>query len=225
MIEILADNIYVCGDIHSDWDKWDEKVKYFNLRNCCFIHCGDGGEGFLPFDWWLDLNEICKERNIQFLNVRGNHSDPDLFRGENRIHYSHLEFLEDYSFKRINGLEFLFVGGAISTDRYKRKVGYGYWLDERFVLEIDKIKPCDVLITHSAPIWNGPISKVSIEGECKKDLTLWDDCCKERADITELIELCMCDRHFCGHFHEYYMSERDGCRSRILGKVEIIELK
>jgi hypothetical protein len=167
------------------------------------------------------LNNRFKKRNIQFKGARGNHDDPKYFLGT--VNHSHFELIRDYSYQTFNGEKFLFVGGAVSIDRRIRVPNMSWWEDEAFVLKPELVDKVDVLITHSAPNWIGDFSKQGIAGWCEKDPTLWEECVKEREDIAKLIELCGAKKHWCGHFHQSHFASHNGCDSRILDILEIVE--
>jgi len=178
-----TNSILVVGDNHGEYDALFNKIKSYNMSDCILIHVGDGGEGFLPYEKQLRqfeyLNDFFKKYNIEYLSIRGNHSDPSYFDGS--INLSNFKLLPDYTTLTLNDKKFLFVGGAISIDRTIRKEGISYWKDEVFKLDESKIQQCDVLITHSAPTWNGPIEKNGMLASfCQKDPTLWDECMEER---------------------------------------------
>lgn len=221
--------VLVVGDIHGKWDALFRKIQTLDLRDCVLICVGDLGVGFkdshakeiraLQF-----ANDFFAPRNIDFLSIRGNHDNPAFFNGEIKA-LSNLRLLPDYHVETINDKRFLFVGGAISIDRRLRKQGVSYWSDEGFKLDQSKIQRCDVLITHSAPTWNGPIDKSGImEHYCQKDGTLWDECMTERKQHDILVKLCGATRHYCGHFHLFSAVDFDACVSTILDELEIAEI-
>lgn len=219
--------IYLIGDIHGQFSKMMDQVDKFDLKNCYLICVGDLGLGFRMSDTQccILMNQFFRERNIKFYSIRGNHDDPLYFKGRWRVNHSHFELIEDYTLMELNGEKFLFVGGAVSIDRRYRLEGQSYWIDEIFKLEMDKIKECDVIVTHSGPTWNGPFEKGGIQGWCDKDPTLWDECVKERKEHDILIKESKAEYHYCGHFHAYYSVDFNGCRSRILDEFEIVEHK
>lgn len=211
------------GDTHGNFSVLLAKIKQYDLRDAWLISVGDIGIGFLhPMKQRRvlnDLNTAFKNRNIFFMGIRGNHDDPAYFDGNTQ--FSNLELLPDYTARNLNGEDFLFVGGAISIDRQCRVLGQSYWLDETFVLKPELTTPCDVLVAHSAPYWLGPFDKQGIEGWCQKDLTLWDECYKERIEIDQLIQLCGAKRSYHGHFHQSAWSDHRECYSSILDINEI----
>ena len=217
--------ILIHGDNHGQWDRLFRIIDEKAIENCTLISAGDCGIGFkAPHKQEREfelLNDRFKKRNINYLAIRGNHDDPSYFLGQ--YNYSHFKLLPDYHTEILNGEKFLFVGGAISIDRRYRTLGHSYWSDEAFVLDESKIFECDVLITHSAPTWNGPIDKSGIDNWCQKDPTLWDDCLKERKDISALIKKCKAKKHYCGHFHEYFYIDFEECHSTILAIDHFVE--
>jgi UDP-2,3-diacylglucosamine pyrophosphatase LpxH len=217
--------VLICGDIHGDWQAFMTKLKYQKISDCLMIGVGDLGIGFLhpekqerQFEW---LNDHFKSHNIEFVGIRGNHDHKKYF--DENVKYSNFELLPDYTYRTINGEKFLFVGGAVSVDRCIRVPERNYWYDEGFVLDVEKIEECDVLITHSAPSWIGPADKSTISGWCAKDPTLWDECMHERRQHDELIKLAKPKRHYIGHFHTFEQVEHNGCLSRIVDIMELVE--
>jgi predicted phosphodiesterase len=219
--------ILVLGDNHGKYDKLFKKLDDLEINNCTLIHLGDGGEGFLPHKKQMrqfeHLNECFKKRDIQYLSIRGNHSDPAYFNGS--INLSNFKLLPDYTYLTLNDKKFGFVGGAVSIDRRMRAEGISYWKNEKFVLDHSKIERCDVLITHSAPSWNGPCDKAGIAHWCDRDVTLWDECVQERKEHDILLKLCGASHHFAGHFHCCFSVDFDGCVSTILDELEIKEIR
>jgi UDP-2,3-diacylglucosamine pyrophosphatase LpxH len=216
--------IYIIGDNHGKYDVMFRFIEAYEIKDCILIHVGDGGEGFVPYDKQMrqfnHYNDQFKSKEIEYLSIRGNHSDPAYFDGS--VNLSHFKLLPDYHTQIINGEKFLFVGGAISIDRKIRKEGFSYWENEPFVLDKSKIEECDVLITHSAPTWLGPFDKKGILSWCEKDEFLWRDCLKEREDHDILFELAKPKKSYAGHFHQRFSVDINGCRAKILAELEII---
>lgn len=219
--------IYITTDSHGEWDALFRKLEHLQIEDCVLLHCGDVGIGFKPENKQhkeIDLiNNRFKKRGIQFIGCRGNHDSPQYFQGNLKL--SHFELLPDYTYREFNGEKFLFVGGALSIDRIMRLPNVSWWEDEAFVLKPELVEKVDVLITHSSPSWNGPFEKIGIASWCDKDPTLWDECVKERYAHDELINLCKPKKHFCGHFHLSSTVEVNGCRSKILDILEIVEYR
>ena len=229
MQNFLNKPVYILGDVHGKWEELFNRIKNYEIKDCYLICVGDLGVGFKDSHSkeirCLEIaNEFFAKRDIQFLSIRGNHDAPSFFNKEIQT-FSNLRLIPDYHIEFINDKKFLFVGGAISIDRKIRKPNISYWEDETFVLKSNFIVECDVLITHSAPIWIGPVDKDGILGWCDRDEYLWRDCMKERDDLTALYKLARPKKAFCGHFHQHFMVDFDGCRARILAELEIVEHK
>jgi hypothetical protein len=219
--------VYIIGDIHGAFGRLKKKVEHLDLRGCYLICVGDLGIGFNysaegEVHSCNNLNDFFAERDVSFMSIRGNHDDPAFFGGASTINLSHFKLLPDYHTETLNGERFLFVGGAVSIDRGMRVEGRSWWRDEKFVYLPERVSQCDVLITHSAPSWNGPFDKDGIAGWCETDPTLWDACYKERVDTDALIVQCGAKKHYCGHFHAYHWVDFKECYSTIL---EIEQIK
>jgi len=219
------EKILVLGDHHGNYNRVFDKIYKNQIENCLLIHVGDGGEGFKSRDKEMEtfdiLNEEFRSLNIEYVSIRGNHSDPSYFDGS--VDLSHFKLLPDYHTEIINGEKFLFVGGAVSIDRILRFPDISYWENEAFVLDESKVVQCDVLITHSAPTWIGPMDKEALSGWTKQDPTLWEECMEERKNHNRLIELCKPSKSYHGHFHESRWADEAGCFSTILNIEEIKE--
>jgi hypothetical protein len=220
--------VYIIGDIHGAFGRLKQKVMEAGLNDCYLICVGDLGIGFnYSFDGEMrsskDLNKFFADRDIIFMSIRGNHDDPEFFGGQHAINLSHFKLLPDYHAETLSGQRFLFVGGAVSIDRALRVEGRSWWRGEKFEYLPERVSECDVLITHSAPTWNGPFDKEGIAGWLRDDATLWDACYKERVEHDALIVQCGAKKHYCGHFHEYSWAENDDCCSTILNIEEIKE--
>jgi Icc-related predicted phosphoesterase len=220
--------ILVIGDIHGEFDTLFRVLDASGVENCTLICVGDLGIGFINSKKQLKQIEILqnsfKKRGIEFFSIRGNHDDPSYFDGS--VNFSHFKLISDYSFFEINEIKFGFIGGAVSVDRKLRKEGVNWWKEEGVVFDPSRVQECDVLITHAGSTWNPTFFKRDAVAEYGiKDLHLKDDCGKEKRQVSELISLCKPKKHFCGHFHFYSLAENNGCVSRVLDIMEIVELR
>ena len=224
-MELTTNLLVVMGDTHGDWGSALDAIQRNSISDAIILHVGDVGIGFLPKDVQEEilesLNAELAERNVRMYCIRGNHDDPQYFTGA--YAYSHVSLMPDYTRMRINGEEFLFVGGAISIDRTKRTPFKSWWPDEGLVYSAERAAPCDVLVTHTAPNWVGPNDKTCIAYYTEQDTSLWSECVDERILMNKLIEACCAKRHYCGHFHMSATAENNGCRSTILNINELLE--
>ena len=226
MKTIETDLLLILGDTHGEWASLFNYLDRINCRDAVMLHVGDVGIGFrgnqkLEVGSLVIVNNQLKERNIRLYAIRGNHDDPSYFNGS--YNFSNLELLPDYSQISINGERFLFVGGAVSIDRINRTMYRSWWPDEGLVLDEGKAVECDVLITHTAPSWIGPTDKNGIEFYTNRDNSLWKECVEERSVVDKLLALTKAKKHYCGHFHESVLAKNNGCTSRILNIMELIE--
>lgn len=237
--------VITTSDHHGEWHKLKDKIYHLELKDCIIISCGDLGVGFASRQQSYALFEALDvwfaNRNILFLGIRGNHDDPQYFDGS--INLSNFKLIPDYTYSTIQGKRWGFVGGAISIDRCDRVKNVSYWEDEAFILREDLIQPCDVLVTHSVPWWLGPYDKQGIKYWLDKekstnkynhnkpfypdfyDKDLWEECKKERQDISELIRLSKCKQSYHGHMHLFAQVEQGGCLARIIDILEFVEYR
>jgi hypothetical protein len=226
-------NIILCGDHHSEYGALFKKIDHNSITDCLIIMVGDGGEGFVKpdkaqVDHYKRLNEEFKKRNIEYIAIRGNHSCPQWFKGQ--INYSNFKLIPDYAVLEINGEIWQFVGGAVSVDRKYRVEGRDYWRDETFVLNEEKAVRCDVLITHTAPMWIGPPCKGGfVQPFIDKDVHLYDELIQERKLVGKLFDICQPKKSFHGHFHTHEVSEYSNtnykCSATILDILEFHEYR
>ena len=191
----------------------------------------------------LELNAFFKKRNIIFLAIRGNHDDPEFFKG-NHI-YSNLQLLEDYTTMIIDDRKYLFIGGALSIDRKYRlskdqqNAAYGssrrtYWFDEPFMINEEKLKDItgvDILITHTAPEWCHPDNRTGfgalVDEFAYYDKELYKDLELERKNVTQVFSILgkngnYISEHYYGHFHTSKITMNGYCNHYLLNINEFI---
>jgi predicted phosphodiesterase len=122
--ETFDQPIYIIGDIHGDFDTLKKSLlKYKTLETCVLIIAGDIGLGAIRDEYYQetfeDLNNLCLERHIQLFMVRGNHDNPSYF-DEEKIAFSNVKSVPDYSVISVGDNHILCVGGGISIDRKNR---------------------------------------------------------------------------------------------------------
>jgi len=226
METVKTNLLLVLGDTHGEWSTLFNYLERINCSDAVICHVGDVGIGFrgikkLEVGSLQVINDMLAERNIVMYAIRGNHDDPAYFDGSHNL--SNLKLLPDYTLMNINGEHFLFVGGAVSIDRKSRTIHKSWWPNEVLVLDESKVEQCDVLITHTAPSWIGPTDKTGIKHYSDIDESLWSECVEERATIDKLINLTKPKKHYCGHFHESALAKNNGCISRIVNIMELVE--
>lgn len=127
---------YLLGDHHSNYDDLIRALLRKGLRDCRIIHVGDGEEGY-PEYWDSETPEHLYKAfasiEIEYLSIRGNHSNPNVFDGS--INLPNFKLLPDYTRLEINGESWLFVGGAVSINRLDREQEKTWWLAEEMILD------------------------------------------------------------------------------------------
>lgn len=218
-------NIVYIGDLHGNFNHITWWLKAHHIKNCTLVQVGDFGVGFKPNteDYVLQtLNKELGKRESILLVIRGNHDNPIYFDGNHD--YEFIKFLPDYTDMEIDGLNHLFIGGAISIDRTVRVEGIDYWKNEGFVNDIEKAKSfknIDVVVTHTAPNFVSPLKLNGIVMHyAQKDDLLLSDLETERNAITEVFNEIkknnQLKHHFYGHFHDTAKETVDNCRHVML---------
>jgi hypothetical protein len=219
---------YVLGDHHGEIENLLAILDARGIRNSVIVHVGDGHEGLQKcgMSELMSLNQEFAFRGVEYLSIRGNHCNPCYFEGQHLL--SNLKLLPDYYRRSINGETWLFAGGAVSINRID-KIGSGeWWSHEDFRLDPTKIRPADVLVTHSGPSWIGPgCSSPLIKSYARAEedfgtSSLIADLKEERRRHDELFRLVKPRTWYLGHFHERAEKTRSGCRTRILDCLELI---
>lgn len=222
--------MYFMGDNHGEYEIMFDLINKHELTDCYFIHMGDGGEGFVHTEkqlrQFIHLNEFFKARNIHYMSIRGNHSDPFYFKTENQMPLSNFELIEDYTVVEYSGKLIQFIGGAISIDRTVRHEGISYWSNEVVNFDEDKCQKVDVLVTHTAPSWCFPqkFNRIVYDWSLR-DASLLKELTTERAIMDKIFNICQPSIHLYGHFHSSWTEEVNNCKHKLLDINEIWELK
>jgi hypothetical protein len=218
------------GDHHGGWSYIFDIIKSKKISDCYIICVGDGGHGFLKKEKEMEqfekLNNLFKDRNIEYKSIRGNHDDPSYFKGSNRICLDNFELIEDYSVCEYNSKHIQFIGGAVSIDRTGRTVGVSYWEDEGVVFNKESCQKIDILVTHTTPSHCFPQQfNEMVYGWAREDAYLLEDLTDERAVMDEIFKLCSPSLHLYGHFHSSWTERVNGCVSKLLDINELWEYR
>ncbi len=112
------------GDIHGAFDGLTGWFRQYDLQDATLVFCGDVGLGFESEEYYKQtfrkLNRECHKRNLTLVFMRGNHDDPSYF-AEQKINYSNIKSVPDYTILSVAGFTILCVGGGISIDRVNRQ--------------------------------------------------------------------------------------------------------
>jgi calcineurin-like phosphoesterase family protein len=222
--------ILFLGDHHGAWSQLLEIIADKKITDCYLISVGDSGIGFTDKKKQERINEQLnkefKNRGIVFMSIRGNHDDPDYFKGSNKVSLSNFELLEDYTIINYEDKRIQLIGGAISIDRTARREGASYWKHEGLDFDKEKCEKVDILVTHTAPSWCFPQQfNEMVYSWAREDAYLLDELTDERAVVDEIFKICQPTHHFYGHFHSSWTETVNKCTHKLLNINELYELR
>jgi hypothetical protein len=219
---------YLLGDHHTNYDDLLRAMLRKGWKNVRIVHVGDGEEGY-PGSWDEDtavrLDKGFAALGLEYLSIRGNHSNPHVFDGS--IMLPNFKLLPDYSRLEINGESWLFVGGAVSINRIERELGKTWWVEEEMVLREDLAHPADVLVTHAGPSWLSPPPNLLVEGFIRSEEaigchSLRQELADEQLRHDRLFELVKPRHWYFGHYHQRADHQHEGCAIKQLGLADVV---
>ena len=209
-------SLYFLGDVHGNWKylEWELSTSFKAFVDSDIIQVGDFGVGFRTIEQEMaalyEINDTLFTINAMLYIIRGNHDDPTYF-STNKLEFSNIKFLKDYTVLNCSGKNILCVGGAVSIDRvYRHHNNMHHFKGEEFNLNLDLVptnKKIDILVTHTAPTFCYPTGFNNlVYSFAANDPTLLDDLTKERKLLTELFDYLKetdnnITHHYYGHFH------------------------
>jgi hypothetical protein len=112
------------------------------------IVCGNCGIGIKSKEFYQSLfarfNTILEKNNCHVLFVRGNNDNPSFFN-EDKLNFSNIKCVKDYTVVQLKHFNCLCIGGAVSIDR-KWKIAQSerlgkkiYWENEGVIYDEDKL--------------------------------------------------------------------------------------
>lgn len=214
------ERVYFIGDVHGCFPQFRNTVYSVHMADerhrkiktnepTLWIVCGDIGLGFNKDEYYAQIfnefNEQCAKRNISIILVRGNHDDPSYFNDE-KINYSNIKAVSDYSVLQTRVLTILCVGGGLSIDRswrkseeikrnkYSKSKRYKYyWEDEMPIFskeKLDDLKEQGIIVnaiaSHTAPSFCYPLAKDASFSWFRVDNKLRDDLKIERETMDSI---------------------------------------
>lgn len=195
------------------------------------IQLGDFGAGFVHDKKIESLANKFSDAGCRCLVVAGNHDEPIYFKENRKLKGGAIEFLPKTHFRKINDKGILFLGGAISVDRYERIEGRSWWRDEKFFLEeeyLKSVRGVDHIISHTCPDFAKPV--ISHKGDIVDyykdfDLNLIADLEKEGRLMNLAWNIVKENNNVksfnFGHFHTRKKEVFDNCLFRCYGIDEI----
>lgn len=241
------------GDIHGNFNVIHQYVKMYGITDAHIIQVGDFGVGFQTVEKEKRMLEmyhpLLVKNNVHVWAIRGNHDYKPHFDND-PFGFTNIHLVSDYTVLNLADKNILCIGGAVSVDRewrYTRKQKEGifenttlgvesWWPDEKFVLDIDKIKDLrniDIMVTHTCPDYCTPDNTFGlgpfVEGIIKDtgDTGLRTDLLVERNQVKELFTIIKLNNdithHYYGHFHRSDTMNMYGTKHRLLGVGELHE--
>lgn len=222
-------NILLLGDTHGSFDILGRYIKNF-VRDSYIIQVGDFcimnneednhsyEHGQLNY-----LNKCLQETNSELLIIRGNHDNPFRFKElKHPYSFENITLIPDYTELNLLGKNILLIGGAVSVDRLRNKLGVDYWKEEVFEFRSDfNYGQYDLVVTHSKPfVCDFKNDFENIKFYLSKDKALYDDLIKEK-DLFDQLYYKTKPSHFCfGHYHESYSGKFENTNFRCLDIME-----
>ena len=146
--------IAISGDTHGEWRKLNVFINSINPE--LLIVCGDFG--YWPREKEYDLKKL-KTGRTKILFCDGNHEDHHSLRrlvelGVTEVSPSVFYMKRGSVYTLPDGRRILFMGGANSTDKDQRIIGYD-WFPEETISWADMENlpdpPIDIVISHTCP--------------------------------------------------------------------------
>lgn len=235
------------GDIHGEFETIVYKLNHYT--ETVLIVCGDIGMGFHHENYYLTmfkkLNLKLSKTGNQLVMFRGNHDDPEYFKGT-FTKYKHIHLIPDYTVVEVAGIaNVLCIGGATSIDRtYRireqlRCKSKLYWGDAELpVYEQDKLDEINtmytnniqIVATHSCPSFAYPTTKQGIANWLLKDPTLDETLNTERHTMDQIFDN-LHQHHstitdwYYAHYHEHKLQPHYTINFRLCDCAEINEYK
>ena len=235
------------GDIHGNFNVIHQYVKMYGITDAHIIQVGDFGVGFQTVEKEKRMLEmyhpLLVKNNVHVWAIRGNHDYKPHFDND-PFGFTNIHLVPDYTVLNLAEKNILCIGGAVSVDRewrYTKKQKQGifenttlvvesWWPDERFFLDIDKIKDLrgiNIIVTHTCPDYCPPDNTFGlgyfVEGIIKDtgDTELRTDLLVERNQVKEAFNIIKMNNdithHYYGHFHKNDDITMFGTKHRLLG--------
>lgn len=239
------------GDIHGNFSLVNYYIDYFGIKDAHIIQVGDFGVGFQTFEKEKRMLEMYHHKlvknNVFLYAVRGNHDFKGYFDND-PFGFTNIKLVKDYTVLNLEGHNILFLGGAVSVDRYDRKnkdqfngifndvPGLNWWNNEEFVYdaeELGKFRDIDIVVTHTCPEYCPPDNTFGlgffVEGIIRRtgDDELRNDLLVERRKLNDAFQILKMNNDikfaYNGHYHKNTVIDIYGTIHRALGVGELWE--
>ncbi len=165
--------------------------------------CGLMSDEFTPP--YYTVNEEATQRDIRIYLFRGNHDNPDFFKPENSL--PHVLILPDLAEVEYEGKKGLIFPGALSVDRYARKLlNYPLFEGAELPPNAETVKPgqYDFILSHGGicpPSQRGSGPGNPIYEWLIRDPELETDLHREQDNYRRLLTITNAKRLIFGHYH------------------------
>lgn len=234
------DSLYMLGDLHDHFDNLKNWFTDKNVSNTCVVCVGDftRGLGFATNKAnqeikLKNLNAFLYDRNTKLFTIRGNHDNPEFYRGNHD--FSNIIFMPDYTILSVNEKRIFCLGGAISINRKDSICIEGIdWFPDEVVkideAELPNIIDIDIMVTHMAPHGLFPFNFHQIvENYSLNDETLKTDLNIERHNLRQFFDKISeqnpnLKQYFYGHYHYSHTMYMGNITFRLLDVTEMVRI-
>lgn len=201
-------SICIIGDQHGNTSNFIKLIKYIEDRHnpSCYIQVGDFG--VMGFGFQKFLKNVSKTIDKPLYFIDGNHENHKWLSDKIEIS-PNVYYLHRGSQLRIEDKNILLIGGAISTDRSKRKLNKNWWLEENSKEEIENTytyNKIDIFVSHESIDYPLEKSYYSSKEDYREAVELQDS-------LRELFKRSGAKIAIHGHHHTFY--KKDLSKGRI----------
>lgn len=229
---------YFVGDIHGEFTRFNNYLQEQEAKGLTpgnLIILGDVGLGFMVptfninhkgtmINTTLLFQDFCMDvykRGWVIYCVRGNHDNPDEWRGSSNTDAPGLpRMLRDNSVITIHGRTFYIAGGAVSVDKNRRVPGKSWWEGEELFVPVEAMKDMKGkiygILSHTGPIPPNYDRGEPLPKNVLSDLE-WERIQKDRLAHMQPKEW------YFGHFHVTESFDLDDIKCKCLDIFDIHE--
>lgn len=225
------------GEINQDYDRL-KMIVAKTTHNQSIIQVGDIGLGIrnknADVAFLTEIDSILTGNNSKLYIIRGNWDYPGyFFMNEDGFGLKNIKLVDDFTSRRIEGIDILFFGGGISIDRAYRETGKNHWYEERIIFEefiTSEHQNIDIVVSHIPPPYMFD-NITDVEGRI--EAVKHDECLPKLIEM-ERDGMRMLQRKIfrkykvlnwvSGHFLKPGMAEKSGIVYKALDEFEVYEL-
>ena len=221
-MQISAESIYVVGDLHAEFPRFNKWLSRFNYPDVV-LQTGDfgwwphyhGRQGLLPGKKIFDQYGL-RNKKTKIFWCDGNHENHDdlalLVAKHGRVPIEvqpNVFYCPRGSVVTINGSNVLFFGGATSIDKAMRVPGDSWWVGENIAQsDIMYLPDCkiDVVVSHCCPTKFSKMHWYTTDGN--------------NVALDVILDKYKPAMWFFGHYHEFKKGLNHHCKWKCLSNIE-----